>query len=333
MKWLHAALLVLGAALFASLVASVGPEALWRDAARLGWGVVIIVAVEGLGDLFHTCAWQRCFHTAQRPGVLRLWWPHLAGAAINYVTPTATLGGEVVRGTLVPREVASAEVTASLAINKLTAALADALVATAGVAVLLTHAPLSPGARLGTAGGVGLVLAGVAVFMTLQRKGQLAGLLGRRRGIARILGAQRASQVTRVAEDIDSRIASFHAGGSARLLGAVGLHLLGGAVGALQLFVFLRFVGAPSDPMTVLAIFVVARAIDLVSFVVPARLGAQEGARMVAMSLVGLEASLGLLFALVLRLEQVAWTGIGFIAYAAMLWQRRRETRAIGASR
>ena len=36
MRWLHLAFLLLGGALFAWLVASVGFDALWRDAARLG---------------------------------------------------------------------------------------------------------------------------------------------------------------------------------------------------------------------------------------------------------------------------------------------------------
>jgi hypothetical protein len=331
---LHALLLVLGGALFAWLVSSVGPAALWRDAARLGWGVVfVIVAVEGFADLLHTAAWRRCFHDGHRPGLLRLWGPHLAGAAINYVTPTATLGGEVVRGTLVPRDVPPAEVTSSLAVNKLTATLADMLVAIAGVALLLAHAPLSAQAKLGVLGGMALVAAGVAAFLALQRGGRMASLVGRRRSLARLLGRERAERVAHITEEIDARIAAVHAEGQGRVLGSVGLHLLGGGIGALQLFLFLRFVGAPSDALTVITIFAVARGIDLVSFFVPARLGALEGARMFAMSLVGVESSLGLLFSLVLRLEQVVWTGVGFVAYAAMLWQRRRETRVVGATR
>jgi hypothetical protein len=46
---------------------------------------------------------------------------------------------------------------------------------------------------------------------------------------------------------------------------------------------------------------------------------------MLAMSLVGIPVSLGLTFSLVLRLEQLFWTGIGFVAYAGVLWQRRSE--------
>jgi predicted nucleotidyltransferase len=46
---------------------------------------------------------------------------------------------------------------------------------------------------------------------------------------------------------------------------------------------------------------------------------------MLAMSVAGIPVSMGLTFSLLLRLEQVFWTGIGFVAYAGVLWQRRRE--------
>jgi hypothetical protein len=331
-RWIHAALFVLGGALFAWLVASVGLDELWRDAARLGWGVVAIIAVEGFGDFLHACAWRLCFHPEHRASALRLWGPHLAGASINYVTPTATLGGEVVRGTLVPRQVPAAEVTSSLAINKLTAALGDTAVALVGVGVLLFYAPVPGHWRLAALAGALLLVAGVAAFIRVQRKGRLAGLLGRHRGLARLLGEERSGRLARVTEEIDARIAAFHADGHASLLASAVLHVLGGGMGAVQLFFFLWLVGAPSDPATVLSVFVIARAIDLASFFVPARLGIQEGARMLAMSLVGIEAALGLLFSLVLRLEQVTWAGVGFGAYAGMLWQRKREARAVGVA-
>jgi hypothetical protein len=330
--WLHALLLLLGGGVFAWLIASVGLTSLWSDAAKLGWGVVVIVAIEGVADLLHTFAWQRCFHPRHRPGLLRLWWPHLAGAAINYVTPTATLGGEVVRGTLVPRAVPPAEVTSSLAVNKLTATLGDTIVAVVGVGLLLSYAPLSWGARAGVLAGSGLVLTGVGALVILQRKGRMATLIGRGRWLRRGLGAERADRVEQVSREIDERIVAVHNEGLGAVSSSVVIHLLAGSIGAVQLWLFLSFVGAPADALSVLTIFAVARAIDLVSFFVPARLGAQEGARMFAMSLVGVEASLGLLFSLVLRLEQLIWTGVGFVAYAAMLWQRRREA-AVGVLR
>jgi hypothetical protein len=329
MRFVHALAVVLGTLLFAALVMHVGPERLWRDASVLGAGVALIVAIEGVADFLHTWAWQRCFAPGHRPGPLRLWWPHLAGAAINFVTPTATLGGEIVRGTLVPCEVPGTEATASLAINKLAATLSDVVLSLAGVALLLALVPLPAEVRGGVLVAVALFGAGVAGFLAVQRRGRLAGLIGERRSLARIVGAERAERFARVAAEVDARIASFHAERPRDLAAAVALHVAGASLGALQLWVFLRWMNAPSSLETVALVFLVARVLDLAAFFVPARLGAQEGARMLAMRLAGLDPSLGLLFSLVLRLEQVVWAAAGLGAYAALAAGRGRSVRAV----
>lgn len=329
MRHAHAGAALLGTLLFAALLAHVGPHRLWNDAAALGWGVAIIIAIEGVADFLHTWAWQRCFAPVHRPAALRLWWPHLAGAAINFVTPTATLGGEVVRGTLVPAEVPGAEATASLAINKLAATLSDALLAIAGVVLLLWVVDLGPEVRGGVVVGAGVFSAATAAFLIVQRRGRLATLFGARRSLGRLLGAARAERLARSAAEVDARIASFHAERPGDLAAAVGLHLAGSSLGALQLAVFLHWLAAPATLASVVLVFLVARILDLAAFFVPARLGAQEGARMVAMRLAGLDPSLGLLFSLVLRLEQVTWAAAGFAAYAALAAGRGRSVRAV----
>ena len=50
---------------------------------------------------------------------------------------------------------------------------------------------------------------------------------------------------------------------------------------------------------------------------------------MLGMQLVGVSGSLGLLFSLVLRLEQLVWTAIGLAAYAAIVASRRRRVKAV----
>lgn len=325
MKLLHAVAVALGAALFAALVVRVGPEKLWQDAAALGVGVVVIVAIEGVADLVHTLAWRRCFQPAHRPPLFRLWLPHLAGAAINFVTPTATLGGEVVRGTLLPRHVPGTEATASLAINRLSATISDVLLSLAGVALLLAAVPLELGIRVSIVVALALFCLGVGGFFAVQRRGRLAALVGERRAIARVLGAPRAERIAGLAAQVDSRIAAFHAERPLDLVASVLLHTAANALGVVQLALFFFFLGEPVGIATLALVFLVARVLDLAAFLVPARLGVQEGARMVAMRLAGLDPSLGLLFSLVLRLEQVVWAGVGLAAYAALAAARGRR--------
>ncbi len=325
MRWLHHLLLALGGALFLWLVAHVGLGTVWQEASTLGWGIVVIVLIDGIGDLLHTWGWQRCFHGRHRPGLLPLWWPHLAGSAVNYVTPTASFGGEVVKGALAPRGIPGREVVASLTINKLTVTLADTALALAGVSILVVSSPLSSEWKLGALAGGCLFAAGVASFFVLQRQGRLASVFGRRSILRRLLGSERAERVAHLSQDIDERIAEFHAAGSGDAVASTLLHLAGKAIGAVQLWLFLSWMGVPVDVFGIASIFLVARAVELAAFFVPASMGTQEGGLMLAMSLVGIPVSLGLTFSLVLRIEQLFWTGIGFVAYAGVLWRRRAE--------
>jgi hypothetical protein len=326
LKWLHRLLLLLGSALFVWLVSRVGLAALWEEASRLGWGIAVIVLIDGFGDLLHTWGWQRCFSPEQRPGLLRLWWPHLAGSAVNYVTPTATLGGEVVKGTLVPRGIPGREVAASLTINKLTVTVADLILAVAGVSVLVASASLAPEWKLGALAGGLLFIGGTVAFWMLQRRGQLAGLLGRRSVLQRLLGEERAARMAHLSEDIDERIADFHAARRGDAAVSTLLHIAGKAIGAVQLALFFYWLEIPVGAFDVVSIFLIARAIELAAFFMPASLGTQEGGLMLAMSVAGIPVSLGLTFSLVLRLEQLFWAGVGFVAYAGALWQRRSRT-------
>jgi len=333
MRWLHGIALVLGASLFGALLLRVEPQWMWDKAATLGWGLVLIVAIEGFADFLHTLAWQRCFAPAHRPRVLALWWVHLAGAAINFVTPTATLGGDVVRGTLVPATVPIAEATASLALNKLTATLDDVVLLVGGAGVLLlVGVSLPADVRTAILLAVGFIGAVGFCLLVLQRRGRLAGLLGDHPALAHLVGAERAARVARAAADVDARIAAFHANRPGELVSSVALHVVGNAIGALQLFVFLRWTGYPSDVGTVALVFLVARMLDVAAFFIPARLGAQEGARMAATSLAGLGAPIGLLLSLALRVEQLVWTALGLGAYAVLVASRPRGAPAVSSS-
>lgn len=311
-----------GGLLFGALVWSVGVGALWRDATRLGWGAALIVAVEGAGYLLRAAGWQRCFHGDHRPGVLRLWWPNLAGAATNFATPTATLGGEVVRAALAPAAIPRTDVVASLVVSKLTVTLADVTLALGGVAVVVLRARVSEEWRTGLLLGALLIVAGTAGFFWAQRSGRLAGLVGRRTTVARLLGPDRAARVRDVSEELDRRVAALHGEGAAAVLQSVLLYLASRLVTAFLLWLFLGWMGAPSDVGTVLSVFLVARAVEVAAFFVPAGLGTQEGGYMAATSLFGLAPSLGLLFSLAFRIQQIVWAAIGFGAYGVLVWKQ-----------
>ncbi|HTF35472.1 MAG TPA: lysylphosphatidylglycerol synthase domain-containing protein [Myxococcota bacterium] len=325
MKNIHTLLLGLGATCLAFLVWEIGPGTLWHDTVTLGWGAALIISVAAIEQLLHTLAWQRCFEPAERPSLMRLYGAHLAGGAINIVTPTATLGGELVRGGLLPG-VPGALAAATVTVDRLAYALADTSLGVLGLLVLLKAPSLGGLAHLAIAAAAALFLTGIGIFWALQRNGRLLSRIVGHPIVRRICGPTFAEGLSTGSASVDLRIATFHAERTSALLAAIALHIAGSLMGAVQLGLFFFFVSAPATPFMTIEVFLVGIALDLFSFFIPARLGAQEGARMLAVSLVGLEPALGLLFSLVLRVEQVAWAGIGLGLYS-LLVPRGRATR------
>ena len=326
MKKIHSLLLGLGAICLAFLVWEIGPETLWHDTVKLGWGAAFIISVASIEQLLHTLAWQRCFEAAERPSLWRLYGAHLAGGAINIVTPTATLGGELVRGGLLPG-VPGALAAATVTVDRLAYALADTSLGLLGLLVLLRAPSLGALTHIAIAAAAALFLTGVGIFWALQRNGRLLSRIVNHSIVQRICGPTLAEGLSTGSASVDLRIATFHAERTSALLAAIALHVAGSLMGAVQLALFFFFVSAHATPWITLQVFLVGIALDLFSFFVPARLGAQEGARMLAVSLVGLEPALGLLFSLVLRVEQVAWAGIGLCLYSLLVpggWPMRR---------
>jgi hypothetical protein len=311
----HYVLLVLCALGLGTLVAKSSPQELWSTATRLGWSVPVIVVLFGVEHVIRAGAWWYCYRPGLRPPLGQLFWARLASYAINTATPSATVGGEVVRVSLMARAVQPLETLTAVSVDRLADTLADCIFGLCGLVVILLHTPFPLEERLGLLAAATLLGIGVAAYFELQRSGRLAAVLTRHAVLARLGGARFTERLVRGGQALDARLRAFHADEPATFVCVLGLHLLGTSVAAVQVACFLAGLGVPVVASAVLEIFVVGVALDLFSFLVPARLGAQEAARMAALALAGFPARLGLLFSLVLRVEQLGWALVGFLAY------------------
>src|SRR5215471_19797704 len=89
---------VAGIALLGVMVWQVGIADLLTSFRAVGFWIVPWVLLESIPVVLHTAGWAACFH--RRQGSISFWRLlriRLAGSAINQVTPTATIGGEVVK--------------------------------------------------------------------------------------------------------------------------------------------------------------------------------------------------------------------------------------------
>ena len=110
--------------------------------------------------------------------LLRLFRIGMSGFAINYLTPTASLGGEVSKATLLSATQTAPRAVSSVLLDKLTTGFAHLLLAVVGSLFLLWRVNLPTELWVAMVITTGLLTGGMAVFLALQMRGKI-GSLGR----------------------------------------------------------------------------------------------------------------------------------------------------------
>ena len=119
----------------AGTVWAIGIDTLVRDLRLIGWGLAVILLVESLSVILNTGGWALAFPSGERTvSARRLLAARLAGDAINYLTPSATVGGEVLRVRLLGHHVPASLRWASVSVAKVGQSAAQAVFIFLGLA-------------------------------------------------------------------------------------------------------------------------------------------------------------------------------------------------------
>ena len=312
MKVLRAVLLLVGLGLLVLLVIENDPAAIMDSVRRLSWRILVILVLPmSLVMALDALGWHYAFLRDRVPfGPLLA--TRLAGEAFNIVTPTAALGGEVVKAWLLRDRVPLEESVPSVIIAKTTITIAQGIFLLLGVA--LAVATLA-GSRLLLAMEwlVALEVIALALFIVMQTRG-LVGWSARlldRLGIRRMSGSSTAARV-------DAALADFYRREPRRLALSILFHLGAWLLGIAETWLILWFLGIPVSWTTATVIEAFGTGIRFATFLIPGSLGAQEGGYVVTFVALGLRGADGVTFGLVRRFRELVWVGIGLLLFAAM---------------
>ena len=312
MKVLRAVLLLVGLGLLVLLVIENDPAAIMDSVRRLSWRIlVILVFPMSLVMALDALGWRYAFLRDRVPfGPLLA--TRLAGEAFNIVTPTAALGGEVVKAWLLRDRVPLEESVPSVIIAKTTITIAQGIFLLLGVA--LAVATLAGSRLLLTMEWlVALEVIALALFIVMQTRG-LVGWSARlldRLGIRRMSGSSTAARV-------DAALADFYRREPRRLALSILFHLGAWLLGIAETWLILWLLGIPVSWTTATVIEAFGTGIRFATFLIPGSLGAQEGGYVVTFVALGLRGADGVTFGLVRRFRELVWVGIGLLLFAAM---------------
>jgi len=319
------ALLAAGLALFAALVRHVGAAQLLAELWRFRWALAGVVAFELLIDACNTKAWRLTLPPHAPIPFGRLYFVRQAGVAVNQLTPTATVGGEVVKTMLLRAHLPSSLTAASLIAARMSYALGQAILVLLGLSTVLGRIWHTPDLAIAIVVTFVATVGGVVAFVWLQRRGIFATAAAtiRRLGIASAL----AERLHAGGAALDAHLTGFYRDRQRAFAGSVAWHVTGQLVGLLQLAFILRALAAPTPLATCLAIEAFALVLDSAAFLVPARIGVQEAGRVLVFTTFGFSAATGLTVAVIVRLNQLIVAAIGLAAFAALSPGSRRARR------
>jgi hypothetical protein len=325
MKKLQSALLLVGVGFLGYLLSKIGPRELWRELRLLGWGIIPVLLSEGIAEMIHTIGWRYCLSGPQRSLPWRKLFPiRMAGYAINYLTPTAALGGEATKAALLASHSRGPEAVSGVLIGKLCFAFAHLLFAVGGSVMVLwkVHLPVAMwAAMLISSAAVGT---GMAVFLVLQKGGKLGALI--RWFANRNIGGAPLQRLAASFTQVDSVLQAFYRERPGDLVRAICWHLLGYSLGIAQTWYFLFLLTPNASWLSAAVVWFLGMWFDLVTFAVPLNAGSLEGTRIVILKAVGADALLGMTYGVSLRLAMLFWSGFGLLCYA---WLTVRGKRTI----
>lgn len=317
MRLINAMLLVLGSALLVALLWTIGPRELWHELGALSWGVIPFVLGEGIAEMIHTLGWRHCL---SGPARSIAWFPlfriRMAGYAINYLTPTAAIGGEVTKTTLLASKCPGAQAVSGVLIGKVCFGFAHVLFVSLGSLIIVNTVRLPGALWISLLFSGALVAGGILSFILLQKHGKLGALtrwLAERRIGGRVL-EKAALHLTAV----DEELLAFYRDRPADMCLAVSWHLVGYSTGIFQTWLFLYFVHPPTSLAVAATIWFLGMWFDLLTFAVPMNVGSLEGSRMVLFKLFSYGSPAGMAYGLALRAAQIFWSTTGLVSYATL---------------
>ena len=301
--------LSLGAATFLYLLWEFDPARVWGHLLAFGWGFAVVLPFQICDHMLNAVAWKLAF-PPERAGGASFWdlvRVRIAGDGVNYLTPSANIGGEFVRPGMLKSSLPDDVKVTSVLVAKVTQTVAQVFFILSGLGYLLHSHLFQFEGRQATIGaiGVGGILFGLVIGVSLLLIQPPAWF------------EKRFPEAVEASAPVRGLLKSYLRSYPGRLLGAIGFFMLGYAWGAAEAWLICRFLGLPIGVETAMSIEFLSNLVDALSFWVPAKIGTQEAGKTAIFAGLGLPPELGFTLGVIRHLRELCWAGLGLGMYAA----------------
>jgi hypothetical protein len=295
-----------GLLLFAYAVQRAGVREILDGIRQVGWGLLPILGLAGTRFFIRACAWRLCMPSHGRLPIIQAFTAFVAGDAIGNLTPLGMVASEPTKVFLTRHRLATRESVASLATDNLLYAASIVAMVALGVVVVLATIPLSLEWR---EGAIVALLAGVVGMVITVRvmRGTWREESGARPPWRETLAGLRRS------------VLAFSTEQPGRLLQVFLLDVSFHVLAVFEIFLTLRWLLGDRSPTLAQAIVFEAlnRVVTVAFKFVPFRVGIDEALSGGLAPILAVQPVAGVTLAVVRKVRNLVWTGIGLLFIAA----------------
>ena len=306
----------------------------WNDVlgyVRLaGWGLILTIALEFVARFANTLGWRVTIENYPHSlGIGELFVARVAGEAVDYVTPSAQLGGQFVMALMVRRKLAIAVGLATVVVASLAEALGQicfisgALLAALPYVARLHHLfwPVMAGLT------IAVVLAGIFLFIQMKRPFSHLWKMAARFDLPQASDPE----VVAAAVDADALLIDFYQRHRLRLTASCLCYLVAWSMGPVEIFIYLRLLNQHAGWTVAVAAEALGLLTERATFLIPAKLVSQEGGKALILSLLGYPPDVGFAIGFIRRLKEIVWVMFGLCGLALHRMITEGESRMINA--
>jgi len=326
MRRLETIFVVIGVLFYAWLVHSLGLASVYAHLRQVGWGLGLTIALEALARISNTLGWRVAIENCPRQLTLpKLFAARIAGEAIDYTTPSAQLGGQIVMALMVRRELPIAAGLATVVIATFAEAVGQIGFICGALLLSIRLAASFKQLFWPIVAGLGVTASLAGALFYLQKKRPFFHLW---KAAARMdLPALATIEVGKASQEADEMLIDFYQREHLRLLASCLCYLFAWSLGPLEIYLLLGFLGQKATVEVALLTEALGLLIERATFMIPAKLVSQEGGKALILGMLGYPRGVGFAVGLLRRIKELVWVLFGLSLLGAYRLSEARDAR------